>query len=284
LVASANTNFARLHLPVEPLRGDSRSKFFMLTILPAVEVRTIEKLRQEELEEARAVQSLMLPAEVLCAGPIMIAHQFEPVDIVGGDFVDYFSMDNGSVGFYVGDVSGKGLPAAMYAALAVGILRSVHKTDQSPSEILSAFNKRLMSRGGLRRHAAIVYGVFNPHTCEMHLASAGMPGPLYFSANGCRVLDLSGIPPGLFANSEYETLTLKLEPGDSILVCSDGIIEAQNARYDDFGIARLMSVCRENSSASPTELLMRIFSAVHEFTDLIRQHDDMAAVIFHLGS
>jgi serine phosphatase RsbU (regulator of sigma subunit) len=255
----------------------------MLTILPAVEARAIERLHQEELEEARAVQSLMLPAEVLCAGPLIIAHQFEPLDVVGGDFVDYFLMDNGNMGFYVGDVSGKGLPAAMYAALAVGILRSVHKTDQSPGEILSALNKRLMSRGGLRRHAAIVYGVFNPHTREMHLASAGMPGPLYFSAKGCKVLDLSGIPPGLFADSEYETLTLKLEPGASILVCSDGIIEAQNARYDDFGLARLMSVCNENSSAPPTELLVRIFLAVHDFTDVIRQHDDMAAVIFHLG-
>jgi sigma-B regulation protein RsbU (phosphoserine phosphatase) len=256
----------------------------MLTISPAVEARAIEKLRQEELEEARAVQSLMLPAEVLCAGPVTIAHEFEPVDIVGGDFVDYFLMDNGNMEFYVGDVSGKGLPAAMYAALAVGILGSVHKTGQSPSEILSALNKRLMSRGGLRRHAAILYGVFDPRNLEMHLTSAGMPGPLYFSAKGCRVLDLSGIPPGLFADAQYETLTLKLEPGDSILFCSDGIIEAQDARYDDFGVTRLMSICNENSSVPPTELLARIFSAVHDFTDVIRQHDDMAALIFRLGS
>jgi sigma-B regulation protein RsbU (phosphoserine phosphatase) len=256
----------------------------MLTISPAVEARAIERLRQEELREARAVQNLMLPAEVLCAGSATVAHEFQPVDLVGGDFVDYFLMDNGSVGFYVGDVSGKGLPAAMYAALAVGILRSVHKTDQSPSAILSALNKRLMSRGGLRRHAAIVYGVFDPRTLEMRLASAGMPGPLYFSAKGCKVLDLSGIPPGLFADAEYETLTLKLQPGDAVLICSDGIIEAQNARYDDFGIVRLMNVCNENSTASPTELLARIFSAVHDFTDVIRQHDDMAAVIFHLGT
>jgi sigma-B regulation protein RsbU (phosphoserine phosphatase) len=111
-----------------------------------------------------------------------------------------------------------------------------------------------------------------------------MPGPLYLSAKSCRVLDLSGIPPGLFADAQYETLTLKLEPGDSILVCSDGIIEAQNARYDDFGIARLMNVCNEKSSLPPTELLAHIFAAVHSFTDVIRQHDDMAAVIFRLGS
>jgi sigma-B regulation protein RsbU (phosphoserine phosphatase) len=118
----------------------------------------------------------------------------------------------------------------------------------------------------------------------MHLTSAGMPGPLYFSAKGSRVLDLSGIPPGLFADAQYETLTLKLEPGDSILFCSDGIIEAQNARYDDFGVTRLMNICNENSSVPPMELLARIFSAVHDFTDVIHQHDDMAALIFRLGS
>ena len=256
----------------------------MLTISPAVEARAVERLRREELEEARAVQNLMLPAEVLYAGPITIAHEFEPMDTVGGDFLDYFSMSNGDVGFYVGDVSGKGLPAAMYAALAVGILRSLHKTGQQPSDILSLLNKRLMSRGALRRHAAMIYGVFNPHTREMRLSSAGIPGPLLFSAKGSRVLDLSGIPPGLFADAEYETLTVKLEPGDSLLICSDGIIEAQDARYDDFGIARLTSVCNQNLTTSPTELLLRIFTAVHEFTDVIRQHDDMAAVIFHLGS
>ena len=75
-----------------------------------------------------------------------------------------------------------------------------------------------------------------------------------------------------------------MEPGDSILFCSDGIIEAQNARYDDFGVTRLTSIFNETSSLPPTELLTRIFSAVHDFTDVIRQHDDMAAVIFHLGS
>lgn len=194
----------------------------MLTISSVVEARAIEELRHGELEEARAIQSVMLPADVLRAGLVTIAHEFQPVDIVGGDFVDYFQLADGSVGFYVGDVFGKGLPAAMYAALAVGILRGVHKTGQSPSEVLSILNKRLMSRGGLRRHAAILYGVFDPHSSEMRIASAGMPGPLHLSGKNCRVLELSGIPPGLFADSDYETLTVKLELGDSILVCSDG--------------------------------------------------------------
>jgi sigma-B regulation protein RsbU (phosphoserine phosphatase) len=254
----------------------------MLTISSAVEELVIKRMREEELEEARAIQGVMLPAAVLHAGPVTIAHKFQPVDIVGGDFLDYFELANGSLGFYVGDVSGKGLPAAMYAALAVGILRGVHKTGQSPSRVLSVLNARLMSRGGLRRHAAIVYGVYDPGPSEMHLASAGMPAPLHLSSSKCEILELSGIPPGLFPTADYETLTVRLLPGDSLLLCSDGIIEAQNARYEDFGVERLIDICHAGHCLPPDELLTCIFSAVHDFTHVIQQHDDMAAAILHL--
>jgi len=109
---------------------------------------------------------------------------------------------------YLGHVSGKeGLPAALYAALAVGTLRGVHKTGTSPHDVLATLNRRLMIRGMPRRHTAIQYAVFNPHSHELQIASAGMPGPFHLSASGCRKLKLCGIPPGLFAAANYETLT-----------------------------------------------------------------------------
>jgi phosphoserine phosphatase RsbU/P len=93
------------------------------TALPA-ELRAIEKLREEELEEARSIQSMMLPVESLRAGKVRISHAFQPLAEVGGDFLDCFELTDGCVGLYLGDVSGKGLPAAMYAALAVGTAAS----------------------------------------------------------------------------------------------------------------------------------------------------------------
>jgi hypothetical protein len=98
---------------------------------------------------------------------------------------------------------------------------------------------------------------------EMRLASAGMPGPLHFSGSGCSVLNVSGIPPGLFADADYDTLTVRLEPGDCVMLCSDGIIEAQNARFEDFGIERLLAICGARGGLSPEELLRQIFLAVH---------------------
>src|SRR5436309_14476320 len=146
------------------------------------EIQTVEKLREEELDEARAIQNAMFPVESLRAGDVRITHEFQPVASVGGDFLDYFQLTDGSIGLYLGDVSGKGLPAAMYAALAVGTLRGVHKTGTSPSDVLATLNRRLMIRGMPRRHAAIQYAVFDPRSHEIRIASAGMPGPLHLSA------------------------------------------------------------------------------------------------------
>src|SRR5262245_10049767 len=94
----------------------------------SAELHAIERLREEELEEARSIQSVMLPVESLRGASVRISHAFQPVTEVGGDFLDYFELTDGCYGLYLGDVSGKGLPAAMYAALAVGTLRGVHKT------------------------------------------------------------------------------------------------------------------------------------------------------------
>jgi len=251
---------------------------------PPLELQTIEKLREEELEEARAIQSVMMPAEALRAGAVMISHEFQPIAAVGGDFLDYFVLTDGRIGLYLGDVSGKGLPAALYAALAVGTLRGVHKTGTSPHDVLATLNRRLMIRGMPRRHTAIQYAVFDPLRHELQVASAGMPGPFHFCANGCRSLELKGIPPGLFPTASYETLTLRLQPGDSVLFCTDGVTDAFNHQGDQFGIERLQELCDAKRIASPAEYLGRIFAAVESFSCGREQHDDMAAALFHLCS
>jgi len=247
---------------------------------PPLELHAIEKLREEELEEARAIQSVMLPAESLRAGAVMISHEFQPLAAVGGDFLDYFQLTDESLGLYLGDVSGKGLPAALYAALAVGTLRGVHKTGTSPHDVLATLNRRLMIRGMPRRHTAIQYAVFDPRSHELQISSAGMPGPFHLCANGCRTLELTGIPPGLFAATSYETLTLRLQAGESVLFCTDGITDAFACDGEQFGIERLQELCHANRPVSPAELLGRIFAAVENFSHGREQHDDMAAAVF----
>jgi phosphoserine phosphatase RsbU/P len=241
----------------------------------------LQELRDAELEEARAIQSVMLPEQSLCARGVSIHHEFQPVAAVGGDFLDYFQLSDGTFGLYLGDVSGKGLPAAMYAALAVGTLRGVHKTRQPPSSVLSTLNRRLLVRGVPRRYSATQYAVFDPPSRKMSVASAGMPGPLHLSRKSCRVLEIPGMPPGLFPGIEYESETITLEPGDSVVFCTDGLTDAFNTDSEPFAVERLQGVCDANLGAEPAELLRRMFSAVEEFTRGRKQHDDMAAAVFH---
>jgi len=255
----------------------------MHTTVPLLEPHAIEKRREEELEEARTIQSAMLPAESLHAGSVTISHEFQPMAAVGGDFLDYFELTDKSIGLYLGDVSGKGLPAALYAALGVGTLRGVHKTGTSPSEVLATLNRRLMIRGMPRRHVAIQYAVFDPGSQEVQIASAGMPGPLYLSRDGCRILELTGIPPGLFAGSDYDTLAVKLQPGDSLLFCTDGLTDAFDRNGEQFGIERLHQLCSAERFASPAAMLGTIFATVENFAHGCEQHDDMAAALFHVS-
>lgn len=252
----------------------------MNTLALPLDLHALEKLRAEELEEARSIQAEMLPAESLRSGPVTISHEFKPIAAVGGDFLDYFQLMDGTFGLYLCDVSGKGLPAALYAALSVGTLRGVHKTGTSPSEALATFNRRLLMRGMPRRHAAIQYAVFDPRSRDLRIASAGMPGPFYLCADGCRPLEVSGIPPGLFADTCYETLTVRLSPGDSVLFCTDGITDAFDRDEEQFGVERLQELCSSKRHLSPAELLSEIFSAVEEFSRGREQHDDMAAALF----
>ena len=249
--------------------------------MPLADV-SIEKLRDEELEEARAIQSVMLPEHALRAGGVRISHEFQPISAVGGDFLDYFELSDGTIGLYLGDVSGKGLPAAMYAALAVGTLRGVHKTGQPPSCVLSTLNRRLLVRGVPRRYSATQYALFDPVTSRMQISSAGMPGPFHISSRGCRILEVPGMPPGLFEPVVYETTTIVLEPEDSVLFCSDGITDAFNLADEPFGPERIREICETESFHEPAELLANIFAHLEAFTRGREQYDDMTAAVLRV--
>ncbi len=255
----------------------------MDTALLPLELRSIEKLREQDLEEARIIQNVMLPAHPLRAAGVTISHEFQPAAEVGGDYLDYFSLSDGSIGLYIGDVSGKGLPAALYAALAVGTLRGVHKTGQVPGRVLATLNERLLLRGIPGRHTAIQYALFDPVSARMRIVSAGMPGPLLLRDNESTVLQVAGLPPGLFASATYDEFSLQLLPGDSILFFTDGLSDARNTLDHEFGVEGIRDVCRRHSGESPLDLLGHLFHSIQSFTANCRQWDDMTAAYFHFA-
>ncbi len=251
------------------------------------EVRVLSptKLFEYEIEEARIVQHAMVPAEPLRSHPIDVEFKFRPVANVGGDFLDYYWMADHRVGVFLGDVVGKGLPAALYAALAVGILRGINKGSGAPTSVLEFLNRRLLDRAVPHRYCAVQYAVFDPESYELSIANAGLrPRPLHISTEGCIEIGEGGFPCGLFKDVAYTQCSIRLAPGDSILFSTDGLIEAQNSRGQEFGIDRLIQVCGENRKASAARLLHRVFDAVEEFAGDTPQHDDMTAIALHLAS
>lgn len=256
----------------------------MVTATALHDLIAIEKLREQELEEARIIQSAMLPSHPLHEFDALISHEFQPVTEVGGDYIDYFTLTDGTIGLYLGDVSGKGLPAALYAALAIGTLCGIHKTGQRPGRVLSLLNQRLHLRGIPGRHTSIQYAIFFPATGQMIISSAGMPGPYLLRGQECRGLEVTGIPPGLFPGVSYDEFSFQLEPGDSVLFCTDGLTDARNPQDEDFGAEGIRRVCSQLAGETPLDLLGHIFRAIEEFTRECRQWDDMTATIFHYAA
>lgn len=250
---------------------------------PELETAGIERLREYELEEARNLQRAMVPTEPLARGAIEVLHQFQPAAGVGGDFLDYFLLSDNTVGLYLGDVVGKGLPAALYAALVVGTLRGINKTGEAPSHVLGQLNRRLRTRAMPGRFCAVQYAVFDPVTCVLEFASAGMAGPLQLTAQGCREFRAEGLPSGLFDAAAYEAMSLQLEPGESVLFLTDGLCDALNAVGDEFSMDRLMEVCAGLRHAPPHELLQRIFAEVGRFAGSAGQYDDMTAALLRIA-
>src|SRR5579859_4578478 len=245
----------------------------------SADVVTIESLRENELQEARAIQRAMLASESLKTANVEIESEFQPFSEVGGDFLDYFLLSDGTVGLYLGDVTGKGLPAALFAALAVGTLRGVHKTGTAPNAVLALLNKRMMVKCISSRYAAMQYANLDPATGVMRIAGAGMHGPFHLSANGCRDVELCGIPPGLFPSTEYEMKEVQLAAGDSVVFLSDGLLDATNREGEILGIERIMEFLSRARKKEPGEILQMLFAYVESYSAGQAQQDDRTAAV-----
>jgi hypothetical protein len=196
-----------------------------------------------------ALQSVMLPRESLRSRGVTISYQFQPVSAVGGDFLDYSSV-------YISAMRReKAFPQRFLERWQSE--RSAGYTRREFRPIKGS--RRLMIRGLPARHAALQYAVFNPASREIQISSAGMPGPLHLTGKGCRLLKISGIPPGLWPCTSYEATVLRLEPGDSVLFCTDGVTDSMNLDEESFGTDRSVAICDEHLADSPTHLLQAIF-------------------------
>jgi phosphoserine phosphatase RsbU/P len=207
------------------------------------EARKTELRLHADLATAREIQLGLLPTGAREVPGLDLAAAYVPARELGGDFYDFLPYGKGRLGLALGDVSGKGTAAALFASLAIGILRE-HVVDHPcpPAEMLTMLNTRLHAARLDSRFIATMFAIYETGSRQLILANAGGPYPLLVRDGAVQSVRVAGIPLGLFPDTSYEEITLDLVPGDTVLFASDGILDSSNADLEEFGPDRLCAV------------------------------------------
>jgi sigma-B regulation protein RsbU (phosphoserine phosphatase) len=247
----------------------------------------MEKARMEqEMRIAAEIQQALLPKAGRVGSYFRAAAASLPCRSIGGDFYDYVDMPGGSLGFALGDVAGKGPPAALLSAMMQGIFAAQAASSDGPSQTIARVNLALYRRGIESRFVTLMYGVLDPDG-RLIYCNAGHNPPLIISSTGTgtlRRLDRGGPIVGLFESATYEDEAVKLNSGDWLIVFSDGISEALSAEGEEYGEARIVSCVEDNVSLEPQRLLEALFSNVREFAKGAAQSDDITAMVLRFGA
>jgi phosphoserine phosphatase RsbU/P len=238
-----------------------------------------ERRLERDLAMAREVQQHLLPPCCPVLENAELSAKFVPAHAIGGDFYDFVDYGGRRTAIAVGDVSGKGAPAALFAALVGGILRSTASRKPSPAEMLFAINKGLNERQIEAQFVSAIYAVWNDEHHMMLIANSGQPRPIYLHNGQAERVETTGLPLGLFPDAEYDEITLHANPGDAFVFFSDGIVDAVNAAGHQFGRKRLEEVVIANSGRSADDIVEAVFAAVEAHSEGVDPFDDETVVV-----
>jgi serine phosphatase RsbU (regulator of sigma subunit)/anti-sigma regulatory factor (Ser/Thr protein kinase) len=240
------------------------------------EVRQRERIEQE-LRVAQLIQQQFLPQELPDLPGWRVGAYYGPAREVGGDFYDFIKLPDGQVGIVVGDVTDKGVPAALVMATTHSILRAEAPRLVAPSEVLTRANELLVDEMPAHMFVTCLYAVLDPGTGRLRYANAGHNVPYVRTEGGVTELRATGMPLGLLPGMEYEEKEATLAPGEVVLLHSDGLAEAHNGEREMFGFPRVAALTGE---ASDGEVLIdRLLKELQEFTGPgMEQEDDITLV------
>src|SRR5713226_3201828 len=246
--------------------------------------RLYERISQEEqrlerdLSLARELQFRLLPHALPKLGNLDVAAKFKPARAIGGDLYDFVDYSQSRLGMVIGDVSGKGAPAAIYAALVSGILRSHAPIEPGPAEMLRAVNFSLGERRIDGQFVSLIYAVWDDESRSLQVANSGLPRPLYCHDGKIEVIEATGLPLGLFDDAEYDEFTFKAKPGELFVFFSDGILDARNRAGDMFGRSRVETIVAGCAEISADCVVKSLFKAVTEHAGGEEAFDDETVV------
>ncbi len=244
----------------------------------------IEKERmEEELNIARDLQVSMLPPDCPQIAGIEIAAYSLSAREVGGDFYDFIEMDQIKTGVVIGDVTGKSVSGALVMSASRSIFRMLSEEEMSVSESMKRANLRLKKDIKSGMFVALLFAVLNSQNRSLTICSAGQTQPIHLSSKTgeARLVETEGdtFPLGILDEADYQDTQFHLNPGDSILFYTDGIVEAMNEQEKIFGFERLLDVVKNSQSETAQAMLEKINHDVNEFAGQAEQHDDITIIV-----
>ncbi len=238
-----------------------------------------ESRLDRDLKRAQEIQMRLMPGTSPNIQGLEIDLRFQPARQLGGDLYDFLNYGKDRHLLVVGDVSGKGAPAALYGALAGGILRSLAPLRLPVPEMLRKLNATLLERRVEGHFITLTCAVWEPKNMTLRLANAGMPLPLLIRDGRSRPIQAEGIPLGLLEHTEYQEISLQLRKGDLLVFFSDGLGEAMDPSLQEFGTRHLAQLLRENANRPLGEIIDLLFSEIARFEAGRPQRDDQTLVL-----
>jgi len=241
---------------------------------------------KRDLQIAREIQTWLLPGAPPQIPGLVIAYATRPANTVAGDYYDVFprpgrTNEENRVVLAVADVAGKSIPAAMLMATFQASLKTLSTAQVALPELAANMNRYACSnsQGGLRFTTAFL-AEYDPVHRTVDYINAGHNNPILRRASGqVERLDVGGLPFGILPDVKYDSATATLAPGDWLIIFTDGLVEAENARQDEYGEARLLAAIEAGKSIEPTDMLKRLMAEVDLFVGNTPQHDDVTCLL-----
>jgi len=229
----------------------------------------------EELRTAYTIQSRLLPAELPAVDGYAFAGTNKPCRTVSGDYYDVLLRPDGRLYFIIADVSGKGITAALVMASVATAFNIFTRTDPSPADLVREMNATLAPKTAPTKFVTLVAGVLDPKSGTVEYANAGHVAPLVVSKNGVATQTSTDMVVGLFAHAKYRNQTVMLQNGDSLVLFTDGVTEAENEAEEQLGLAPVATLCAALHGIPAPRILETIEQYVHEFSGTVPAADDV---------